>query len=409
MYTWLGSLVFVVGVTGCSPFGGGAFACSMDTQCGAGARCVNSYCAVPDDRCSAGYRYADLAGSLSNQCLVDVTGEAGVDAAELACYGTGPGRVCFAQAPTGTQMVSAAISTDGSMCSTAVVGASPGCVIAADMITVSGMVAVTGTRPLVLVAASSLSLDMSSTLDASSHRKGGEQIGAAADPAACASGTAAGASGGGAGGSYATVGGAGGNDMAGANGGAAGAVLTPSTTVSGGCPGEPGNPATGTAGVAGHGGGALYLIAGTSISISGTLNASGETGTGGAGNNLNGGGGGGGGAGGLIALDAPSVSNAGTIFANGGGGGEGGGNAFQTGATPGDPTPSIANGGAGVSNVGGDGGAGAHGTTQAAAGAAGISFGTNGGGGGGGGGGGWIKLYQAATIDGTGVISPPAR
>jgi hypothetical protein len=77
-----------------------------------------------------------------------------------------------------------------------------------------------------------------------------------------------------------------------------------------------------TVGVGGRGGGAVYLIAGTEIQISGLVTAYG----GGGGGGDEKGGGAGGGSGGMIGLDAPvvTVAASGAVAANGGGGGEGG-------------------------------------------------------------------------------------
>lgn len=401
----------------CSPYGGGAFTCAMDSQCGAGGQCVNSFCAFSDGNCASGLRYGDLSGPNSNACvgadMPDANTGGGSDSAmgsdsgsSDVCYGAGPGKVCFAQAPTGTQTLDTLIDTDGQMCATNVVGNNPGCVIAADSLAINGAVAVTGSKPLVLVAATTITMTAGS-LDASSHRAAGGQIGAGADPATCDAGTAPGAHGGGAGGSFGGTGGTGGNDNVGMHAGTPGAAQTTLTTLRGGCPGQAGNAGAGTAGAAGHGGGALYLIAGTSITISaGTINASGQPGTGGS---TQGAGAGGGGAGGLIAFDAPAITNNGSVFANGGGGGEGAGT-NSTGNTGADPTAIAAPGGAGATLAGGDGGAGAFAAT--ANGKPGLQAGTSagnvsGGGGGGGGSVGLIKIYQAASIGGSGTVSPP--
>jgi hypothetical protein len=407
--------LLVAALSSCSPYGGGAFTCAMDTQCGAGGRCMAGLCAFADEHCASGFRYGELAGGQSNQCTAGATPDGGIDDAPPlddgpaidappghVCYGTGPGMVCFAQPPTGTQTIATAIDTDGAMCSTAVDGTPPGCVIAADSIQITGTVAVTGSKPLVLVAVTTL--DVQGALDASSHRTPAAQVGAAADFAGCDAGTAPGTHGGGAGGSFGGAGGNGGNDNNGMHAGTAGAAMTTLTALRGGCPGQPGNAGNGTGGTAGHGGGALYLIAGTAITIEGSVNASGQTGTGGA---TGGAGGGGGGAGGLVALDAPVVTNTGEIFANGGGGAEGAGQ-NSTGNTATDPTAATAPGGAGATNAGGNGGAGAAGATAAAPGdQAGTSAGAvSGGGGGGGGGAGLIELYQATSLGGT--VSPPS-
>lgn len=413
------ALAVVAALASCSPYGGGAFTCAMDSQCGAGGKCENSFCAFSDDKCPSGLRYGDLSGPNSNVCVgqeptPDASMGSDADASMTGsdsgtsnvCYGTGPGKVCFAQAPTGTQLLNTAIDTDGAVCATNVVGNNPGCVIAGDSIVITGAVAVTGSKPLVLVAATTISMS-TATLDASSHRAGGGQIGAGADPNTCDAGTAPGVHGGGAGGSFGGTGGAGGNDNVGMHGGTAGAAMATLTALHGGCPGQAGNAAGGTAGGAGHGGGAVYLVAGTSITItSGSINASGQPGTGGA---TQGAGGGGGGAGGLVAFDAPTVTNNGSVFANGGGGAEGAG-ANSTGNTGADPTAVAAPGGAGATTAGGDGGAGAFAAT--ANGTAGAQAGTSagnvsGGGGGGGGGAGLIKIYQATMIGGSGTESPP--
>jgi hypothetical protein len=413
----MGSVVrgalLVAALAGCSPYGGGAFTCAMDTQCGAGGRCIASLCAFADTGCDSGFRYGGLAGGQSNQCTAWDDIDAGPDSPPIdgpgidappgdVCYGTGPGKVCFAQPPTGSQTISIVVDTDGAMCSTVVDGTPPGCVIAADSIQITGPVAVTGSKPLVLVAVTTL--DVQGALDASSHRTPAAQIGAGADFAGCDAGTPPGTHGGGAGGSFGGAGGNGGNDNNGMHAGTAGAAMTTLTALRGGCPGQPGNAGNGTGGTAGHGGGAVYLIAGTQITIEGSINASGQPGTGGA---MGGAGGGGGGAGGLVALDAPIVTNTGAIFANGGGGAEGAGQ-NSTGNTPADPTAATAPGGAGGTTAGGDGGAGAAGATAAAPGnqAGSSGGGLSGGGGGGGGGAGLIKLYQATSVGGT--VSPPA-
>jgi hypothetical protein len=406
------ALALAATLVACSPYGGGAFNCAMDSQCGAGGHCVNSFCAFTDENCASKLRYGDLSGPNSNVCVGAETPDGGTtmgsDASMTgsdsgtsgnACYGMGPGKVCFAQAPTGTQNLSAAINTDGAMCATNVIGTSPGCVIAGDSIAITGTVTVTGSKALVLVAATTLTIN--GALDASSRRGGGGQIGAGADPAGCDPGTAPGAHGGGAGGSFGGTGGNGGNDPAGMHAGIAGAAQATLTALRGGCPGQTG-AVGGTAGAPGHGGGAVYLIAGTSITIaSGTINASGEPGTGGS---TMGAGGGGAGAGGLVAFDAPAVTNNASVFANGGGGGEGAGT-NSTGQTPADPTATAAPGGAGATTSGGDGGPGAFGANGN--GTAGLPATNSGGGGGGGGGAGLIKLYQATSIGGSGTTSPP--
>jgi hypothetical protein len=399
-----GTLVtaLIAALGACSPFGGNAFSCTDDMQCGAG-KCMASFCAFPDQSCSSGFKFSDSSGTLSNTCVTDsndVDAQPGSDtstSADNKCYGTGFGKVCFApaDAPAATLEINTALSTDGSMCSTKVVDAPPWCVIAATDLTLdAGTIAVTGSKPLVLVATGTLTVN--GMLDAASHRMPA-QAGPGHDPAAmCDAGTPPTGNGGGAGGSFGSVGGGGGdgnnqNNSGGTSGLVEGAAMR------GGCLGQDGKAgAPADAGTGGFGGGAVYLIAGTEIIVSGAINASGASGSTGTNNK---GGGGAGGSGGLIGLDSQTViATGGFIFANGGGGGEG-----ASAGNPGDNGNESINGapaqGAG-SHPGGDGGAGA---------AQGATVGDGGnsgdGGGGGGGGVGAIRLYQATSITG-GTVSP---
>ena len=340
--------------------------------------------------------------------LPEVTGDAApdrdgsVDAPSKVCYGASNGlvRPCFLSAPTGDLTLPLAIDTTNSLlCSTDVMDVPAGlCVIARANITVpGGTVAVTGDRPLVLVATDTISV--TGILDAASHRSTTDQdqngrTGPGADPPDnCAQGTLPGVSGGGSGGTFVALGGTGG---LGNGGGAGGTVGGPQPiALRGGCRGQ---NATGLAITAqgGRGGGAVYLIA-SAINIDGTINASGEGGHRG----LTGGDspGGGGGSGGLIGLDAPMIVNAdGAIFANGGGGGEGSGGGVS--GVPGADPTSVAPAIGGTGGGGGNGGAGGAGGTGG-----GTAIGTNGqnapndGGGGGGGGAGVIKVYRG-TLNG---------
>ena len=391
----------------CSPFGGGAFSCERDSQCGAGT-CSSGYCGFADASCASGYRFGTAASTLSNTCVGDgstadvVDGQLFLDAspADVTCFGTGFGKVCFAAGdiPKAQVTVTGSIDTDTSnLCSTTVSGGPPVCVIAGADVTTTGPIAVTGGKPLVIVATGTLTID---SLDIASHRGG--QVGAgsvAADNVTlCDAGTQPDNNGGGAGGSFGALGGAGGKGNT-HNGGGAGTSKSP-TAIRGGCSGQDGK--NGGAGARGLGGGALYLIANTQIIVSGTINASGSAGSGNAAMNGGNGGGGGGGAGGLIAFDSPIVTNNAVIFANGGGGGEGSSN-DNNGANGNEPTsiaaaPASSTGG----NSGGDGGAGGA-TTAARAG----SNANQDGGGGGGGGAGAIRLFQATAITGN-PVSPTA-
>ncbi len=406
---------FVLVVAACSPYGGGAFACTDNSQCGAGT-CADGYCAFDDSSCASGERYGSLSGPMSNTCVGATSQpDAGsattpLDAFEYLdahvpmdgtyCYGTGLAMPCFTAVPSTTITISTPINTDTStMCQT-VLGNPPWCVIAGSEVTIPDAITVTGSKPLVLVAVDKI--DVTGTLSAASTRTGGEVIGASADYSACDKGTAptAASAAGGAGGSFGSNGGDGGDGIANNGHGTHGASQTASA-LRGGCLGQAGAAVTGgTGGVAGHGGGVLALVANGSITVEGAINASGESGGGGVHPSA---GGGGGGAGGLIVLDAPTVSATGSIFTNGGGGGEASGVTGNDGVNGNDPSVTGAGPTAGAAS-GGQGGAGGVGTTAAQSGGSVAGHA----GGGGGGSVGVIKLYRATTISGGTVTPPPS-
>lgn len=384
----------------CSPFGGGAFSCERNDQCGAG-KCTSGYCSFADASCASGYRFGDASSTLSNTCV----GDGSIDAssrdarpdpdapAGVTCFGAGFGKTCFANSnvPAVAVTISASIDTDtSSLCATTVYGAPPWCVIAGTEVTTTTPIAVTGSKPLVLLATTTLTID---SIDIASHLAPA-QTGAGAVPTAdtalCDPGTPPGNSSGGAGGSFGSMGGTGGN-----SGGTPGAGKIPNA-LRGGCAGQAGK--SGTPGTRGLGGGALYLVAKTQIIVNGTVNASGAAGSGSASGR---GGGGGGGSGGLIGLDSPLVTNHGMLFANGGGGGEG--SSMGTNGFDGkESTTTAAAGASGNNSNGGDGGAGAAVTPAGNGGNAGGD-----GGGGAGGGAGAIRLFQATTVTGN-PVSPTA-
>jgi hypothetical protein len=205
-------------------------------------------------------------------------------------------------------------------------GNPPLCVLAAHEITVVGQVRAIGSRPLVLFATGSVLVQTGASIDVSSQRGG--DAGAGASSGLCPQfARATSSAGGGAGGSFGGQGGDGGNGMGGTSAGLASQKLTVDQLggIHGGCRGQDGSSTTGTAGLGGESGGALFLLAKTSVQIGtgATLLAGGAGGDGGG--ML--GGGGGGGAGGLIAIESPAVTIAGAILSHGGGGGGGGGNA----------------------------------------------------------------------------------
>jgi hypothetical protein len=328
----------------------------------------------------------------------------------LVCYGTGIVKVCFASAPTqsitiGDQTFDTGVPTT---CAATVTGGENYCVVVATAITINGTLRATGPKPLVLIATGAITLTGSGVLDASSQRSRTAATpetgaGADADATICVAGTAASNRGGGAGGSFAGTGGTGGTGAA-ANAGTPGTATSfPVAVLRGGCPGQDGQASPGNGG---HGGGAVYLIAGTKIDIGGDgINAGGEAGGGGA-TGPSGGGGGGGGAGGMIGLDAPMVmlTGAATLVANGGGGGEGGSGGAATAGENGTDasTTTAARGGNKNTGTGGDGGNGSAGQAAGAgmAGQPGTSAPPNGGGGGGGGGAGIITAPAGTNFGG---------
>ncbi len=287
------------------------------------------------------------------------------------------------------------------------------CVIVGESITIPGnsTVTVVGGKRLILLATQSMTID--GTLDASSRRTA---PGPAADSGPCQTTFTNAMDGGfgGGGGWGGSLGGTGNNGGTGARSGIGGIAAPPGIAVelTGGCPGGTGggNGLGAGGGARGRGGGAVLLIAGQTLTISGTVNASGSGGGGGDGGAAGGGGGGGGGgSGGMIVLDATTVATPGQCFANGGGGGEG---SDVIGGGDGGESGSPTSAGRGTNNRslgGGGGGDGGFGVTPNGA------VGENGdngfgGGGGAGGGVGIIKVFstnQQNTTDPTKVAPPP--
>ena len=360
----------------------------------AGASCVDSPCPSGLE-CAPATRTCEVPGSGGGDGR-DAATEPPADAS--ACFGTGLVRLCLDAAPS--QPVTFGDATLDTDTSPACVGydGTGLCVVAGTDVAITGTLRATGSRPLVVVAARSITV--LGGLDVASRRIGASMslgAGAAGPGTLCVTGGTPAQEGGGPGGSFGGRGGDGG--LGGGNASAAAApAVTGVTSLRGGCGGRAGQ---GTSpGAAGAGGGAVYLIARTGIAVAGSINASGA---GGGGAVLEGGGGGAG-SGGMIGLDAPLVGVAGVVFANGGGGGEGGGMATgNSGANPVSPIAAALGGSGGAPN-GGDGGNGSAGASKV--GARGSNNTATAGGGGGGGGAGVILVVPGPPT-GIGAVSPP--
>jgi len=360
-----------------------------------GSPCDNAPC--PSGLvCSPATRVCELPGGSGGDAGTGGDGGGGDAEAGTRCYGTGILKLCLAAPPDRSVLLNGTLNTDTStMC--APYDGTGLCVVAGTEVGVTSNLRATGSRPLVLISAGSIAI--TGTLDVASRRVGtAVSVGAGATSAAtCTGATAPMLKAGGPGGSF---GGRGGDGGIGDGGPAAAAPVPAAPAVlRGGCAGLAG---AGTSpGGGGAGGGAVYLIAGSDIGLTGSINASGAAGGGGPSE----GGGGGGGSGGMIGLDAPSIIINGAVFANGGGGGEGGGAAAgNDGANVVMPTAPAAGGSGGAPN-GGDGGAGAYGAILA--GGRGGDNTSSAGGGGGGGGAGLIAVF--GSLISMGPISPPPR
>lgn len=387
---------------------------------------------LPTTRPCVGVGVAMLVAACSRP-PAQLVGDASVDAASgdaSLCYGSSIVSVCLSVAPrqlVGFPIGTTFLDTDtDSNCTQVIPQPRSGpevCVIAATTLIVSNTLIATGSRPLVLIGADTVTiegtLDVSSTSSPPRTGAGGSQGPCDYPDFADADGIGGG---GGAGGSLGTKGGDGGTgdqQMAGsehtvAHGAPAGAPQAMPGFLRGGCRGSKGGKAILAAGAAdpagGNGGGAVHVIAGNKITVTGDVFASGAGGgaiTGGNGERQ---GGGGGGSGGLIGFEAPTIEIASTshLVANGGGG-AGGGGPDTGGGVGGDGTTTDWD----TPAPGGHPGFGAFltcATPSGAPGAAGEGDGTAGSpgdcGGGGGGGGLGVLWIHGAVIGGTTMMSP---
>jgi hypothetical protein len=311
-----------------------------------------------------------------------------------ACHGTFV-HVCLETAPNTAVTISAdsRIDTDSPLCASVTNDRTKYCVIAATNITVAAPLHASGSRPLVLIATDSIVT--TALIDVGSHSL---QVGAGADPGVCPAGTLPSGGGGYAGGSFFGLGGSGGAGSDGSTGGNPAPTVANVSELRGGCPGQN----NGYSNVGGHGGGAVFLIAGKRIDIRGGINAAGGGALGSSGGGY---GGYGAGAGGMIGFEAPLITCDSLLLASGGGGGGGSANVIEglDGEAP--MSTAAARGGVGArGGYGGDGSAASVGARGMAGTPANGGTGTAGGGGGGGGAG-LIKAPLTADL-GT-MVSPP--
>ena len=323
------------------------------------------------------------------------------------CVGGNPVQICLVALPSTTlDLGTQTIDTDACPGGAATMsGTQIGlCVLAGTSVAISGNAfRAEGTKPLVIVATGNLTVAAGAYLDVSSFI--GALPGAGSNFTECVAGAGAGSDntggGGGAGGSFGTRGGAGGHgpDATNGRGGTSGPVDDP-TRLRGGCTGAAGGGGQGIGGAGGRSGGALALIAGDTLAIDGTIDASAAGGRGAAaGKN----GGGGGGSGGMITLYGKTAINMGVaanVFANGAGGGGGSDNsAAGDGEQSTGPTvmPSGGTSGGGGSTGGGPGAIGTN--------SGGVGGNATKGAGAGGGGVGVILDVSGQTLAG-GVFSP---
>lgn len=323
------------------------------------------------------------------------------------CLGVGAFAVCSRQPPTLPVSLPAVLDTTtsplcaapGAVSWSGPASVQPGaCFVYATTITMTTDVLVIGSRPLVLAASSGITIDH--VLDVASHR--GVSTGPGAPALGCKAfvQTPGGSSGGGggAGASFMTKGGdGGGGNGAMLIGVAPAAESTAPTALRAGCHGQRGaNSDGGLSGAEGQGGGAVYAVSNGTITITGTIDASGAGAT--AGGIFAGGSGAG--SGGMIVLYAPAIAATGGSLVANGGGGAGGGDNNSVGSSGQDPNPAApatpAAGGPGPPG-GGAGGNGYAGLPPGTAATSGQSVGSNKGGGGGGGGGGYIRANLALT------------
>lgn len=109
-----------------------SFECAGDSDCGSDGRCeVTGFCSFPDAGCESGYRYGDLAESLSNQCVVEEdpgttapvsTGAEATSTSSMSTTGTSGTSVASTDPTAGSSESTASLDDGGSTSSTSTEG-----------------------------------------------------------------------------------------------------------------------------------------------------------------------------------------------------------------------------------------------------------------------------------------------
>ena len=323
-------------------YGDCAFTCAASQACPEGLSCVDGVCRDPAATGLCGDGENDAAAeSLDGGSQADGAFCAGwsyapshFDPCDVAPFGS------WTPAPNAYILDTTTGSLDGDDAeppfATAVVAGEGGPLrlIAVDALDlgVNVTIRVIGDLPLVIAVHGAAVLD--GAIDVSAI--GAELAGPGAVAAPCSPGPQVGddaqpdlGGGGGGGGGFGSAGGDGGDAESTVIDGGAGGAANGSPSLSplrAGCAGAAGGKSEETlqGGAPGLGGGALQISVATTLTMAGTINASGGGGGAGGGTLSSGGGGGGGGSGGGVFLEAWSLHADGTVCAAGGGGGGGG-------------------------------------------------------------------------------------
>ncbi len=328
----------------------GSGTCNNAPKCVAQGDCQNAPCDANSGVCSSEPKadLSDCKSATSGKCLagkceaplvpsLTLPDEADPMNSKFAGKGktlTIPAGCTVSLLTNGTGKPSvASVSPSGcvSIPETLLIGNSSHAFLVADSSVVNGTLILQGVRPFSMIAATTLTVSETGTVNAATSTG---MFGPAGQntPLYCTRSDGSNdtkTSGGGTGGSYVNLGGRGGAAMStNKNVGSATSSSGSANAFTGGCPGGQGGNArvAGAVGFGGFGGGAFQLYAGDKISIAGKLFAMGLGGKGG--NTTTFIGGGGGGSGGTIELEARVIELLGPARLNAVGGGGGAGNDY---------------------------------------------------------------------------------